>query len=121
MNLKLNYPEEYAAWNKKYITFVEQYCNSHKGNYVVEGTQLFMTMEPEHFKGEPMIIMQTSAWQSFFRRMKRQLKKEEKKHPFTIGKKHILKLVNDSKRLHYRDAKKLNIFIEKLRENNNLK
>ena len=117
MELKLYNFDKYIMINDRYFKYIVNYCNNSKGLYIVEGTQLFMTINPEYFIEKPVIIVGTSAMKSFYRRLKRQLTKEEKQHPFTKGRRHIKKLLNDSKRLHYKDVKKLKKFIELLNAN----
>lgn len=120
MDLKLNHFEDYIMWNRKYIKFIEEYVSKNEGSYIIEGTHLFMTIEPKHFIGKPLIVVRTGALKSLLRRISRQLKSDEKKHPFTLGRKHLKKLLNDSKRLHYKDVKKLNSFLNKLEKMQNI-
>ena len=119
MDLKLNHFDEYKEYNKKYFNYVCDYCIDHRNtNFVIEGTQLFMTLDPTFFYDKSLIIVRKSAMKSLIRRLKRELKDDEKKHPLTVGKRHIKKLLNDSKRLHYRDLKKLNLFINSIQKSN---
>ena len=70
-----------------------------------------MTLNPLFFKDKPLIVIRESSLKCLFRRLKRELKEEEKRHPLKMGKKYIKKLLNDSKGLHFKDLKKLNNFI----------
>ena len=115
MDLKLNHFNDYVYYNNKYLEYICKYCEAHpKQNFIVEGTQLFMTIDPSYFVDKSLIIIRTSAFYSFIRRLNRQLTSKEKLHPFTYGKSHLRKLLNDSKRLHYRDVEKLNSFLKEL-------
>ncbi len=75
-----------------------------------------MTINPNLFFDKSIIIICESSLKSLSRRLNRQLTTKEKLHPLSIGRKHIKKLLNDSKRLHYKDVKKLNYFISILQE-----
>lgn len=118
MDLKLNHFENYVKYNKEYINYIYKYCLAHReNNFIIEGTQLFMTIKPTFFCDKSLLIIRESALKSFFRRLNRQLTIKEKRYPLTIGRKHIKKLINDSKRLHYKDVKKLNNFISVIQRN----
>ncbi len=112
MNLKLNNFDYYIKYNNKYLNFIYNYCLNNKENsFIIEGTQLFMTINPTFFRDKSIIIIRKSVLKSLVRRLNRQLTIKEKLHPFSIGRKHIKKLLINSKRLHYKDVKKLNNFI----------
>lgn len=118
MDLKLNHFDDYIKYNNKYFNYVYGYClNNHDSYFIIEGTQLFMTINPTFFYDKSIIIIRRSALKSLLGRFGRQLTVKEKKHPITVGKKHIKKLLNDSKRLHYKDLKKLNYFISVIQKN----
>lgn len=112
---KLNNFKKYKYWNNLFFEFLIENISKEKQNFIIEGTQIFMTVEPNKIKKCPIIIMGTSDIKSFFRRIKRQINKNDLKHPFSKGLKHLTKLVKDSKRLHYIDYKKLNEFISSLK------
>lgn len=112
MDLKLNRTSEYIFYIKRYFEYVYKFCLDYKNiNFIIEGTQLFMTLNPLFFKDKPLIVIRESSLKCLFKRLKRELKEEEKRHPLKMGKKYIKKLLNDSKRLHFKDLKKLNNFI----------
>lgn len=112
---KLNNFKKYKYWNNLFFEFLIENISKEKQNFIIEGTQIFMTVEPNKIKKYPIIIIGTSDIKSFFRRIKRQINKNDLKHPFSKGLKHLIKLVKDSKRLHYIDYKKLNEFISSLK------
>lgn len=118
MDLKLNNFNDYIKINNKYFNYIYEYClNTKDKNFIIEGTQLFMTIDPVFFCDKSIIIIGESALKSLIRRLNRQLTIKEKSHPLSIGRKHIKKLLIDSKRLHYKDVKKLNYFIYILQKN----
>lgn len=120
MDLKLNNFDDYIKYNERYLRFIYNYCLNNKENsFIIEGTQLFMTINPAFFRDKSIIIIRKSALKSLVRRLNRQLTIKEKMHPFSIGRKHIKKLLKDSKRLHYKDVKKLNNFISIIQSKNN--
>ena len=118
MELKLNNFNDYVKYNNMYFDYIYKFCLSNSNNnFIIEGTQLFMTIDPKQFFDKSIIIIGESSLKSLVRRLNRQLSAKEKSHPLSIGSKHIKKLLNDSKRLHYKDVKKLNYFISILQKN----
>ncbi len=121
MELKLNDFNSYIKYNNIFFIFFDyiyKYCLSHNDkNFIIEGTQLFMTIDPNLFIDKSIIIIGESSLKSLIRRLNRQLTIKEKQHPLSFGRKHIKKLLNDSRRLHYKDVKKLNYFISILERN----
>lgn len=108
---KLNNFEKYKRWNILFFEFLIKNIMDKEQLFIIEGTQIFMTIDPKLIKKYPIIIVGTSDVKSFFRRINRQLTKNDLKKPFSKGFKHVVKLVNDSKRLHFKDYKKLNHFL----------
>lgn len=122
MEVKLNNFNDYIKYNNMYFDYIYEYClNHYEKNFIIEGTQLFMTIDPSFFFDKSIIIIGESSLKSLIRRLNRQLTTREKLHPLLIGRKHIKKLLNDSKRLHHKDVKKLNYFISILQKNNSCK
>ena len=110
---KLNNFEKYKEWNELFINFVIAYVSIQEDLFVIEGTQIFMTLKAREIAEFPIVILRSSGIRSFFRRMKRQLSFREFLNPYK-GFKHLFKLVNDSRRLHIKDYRKLNKFIKEL-------
>lgn len=111
---KLNNFERYKHWNTLFFEFLIKNIINKDQLFVIEGTQIFMTIDTKMIKNYPIIVVGTSDAKSFFRRINRQLTKNDFKKPFSKGFKHLVKLVNDSKRLHFKDYKKLNQFLSEL-------
>lgn len=111
---KLNNFERYKYWNILFFEFLIENIISSDQLFIIEGTQIFMTIDTKMIKKYPIIVVGTSDVKSFFRRINRQLTKNDFKKPFSKGFKHLAKLVNDSKRLHFKDYKKLNKFLSEL-------
>lgn len=112
MTLKLEHFEDYVMWNNKYIDFLEDYAHKHNKLFIFEGTQLFKCIQSQHFIDNPLIVIGTSAFTSFIRRMKRQYRIDKKRKKTHFFKKHFWKLLNDSKRLHVKDFFQLNQFLK---------
>lgn len=58
MDLKLNRTSEYIFYIKRYFEYVYKFCLDYKDiNFIIEGTQLFMTLNPLFFKDKPLIVI----------------------------------------------------------------
>lgn len=110
---KLNNFKKYKDWNVLFFKFLIKNIMKKNQLFIIEGTQIFMTIDPKMIKKYPIMIVGTSDIKSFFRRINRQLSKK-KKRTILEKIKHIKKLINDSRRLHYKDYKKLNKFLYEL-------
>lgn len=112
-DLKINNFQEYVKWTQKYIRYLEEYALSNKNLFILEGTQLFKCVDTKHFYNKPFIIVRTSSIWSLIRRLKRHYKIDKKNHKKNFFTKHLWKLLNDSKRLHFKDYYHLNEFLKK--------
>ena len=116
VKLKIKNFSEYSRWINKYIIYLEEYTYNTNDLFVFEGTQLFKCLSPEYFNSKSLIIVRTSALISMFRRIRRQKNIDKIKGKKHFYKKHFWKLLNDSKRLHYRDVKLINKFLNALKK-----
>lgn len=116
VKLKIENFNEYSRWINKYISYLEEYAYTTQGLFVFEGTQLFKCLSPEFFNNKPLIIVRTSALVSMFRRIRRQKSIDKIKGKKHFYRKHFWKLLNDSRRLHYRDVKLMNKFLNALKK-----
>lgn len=116
VKLKIKNFNEYSKWINKYIKYLEEYTYNTNGLFVFEGTQLFKCLDPKYFISKPLVIVRTSALISMFRRIRRQKYIDKIKGKKHFYKKHFWKLLNDSKRLHYRDVKLMNKFLNALKK-----
>lgn len=112
VTLKINNFDEYVKWTNKYVEFLEKYAYFNEGLYIFEGTQLFKCINPKHYINKPLIIVGTSSISSLYRRLKRHYKIDKIKNKPNFFKKHIWKLLNDSKRLHFKDLFHINKFLK---------
>lgn len=112
VTLKMNNFNEYSRWTNKYISYLEEYAHNQNQIFIFEGTQLFKCISPLHFKDKPFIIVRTSSLNSLIRRLNRHYKIDKENNKPNFFKKHLWKLLNDSKHLHFKDYKCLNTFIK---------
>lgn len=116
IELKIKNFQEYSKWINKYTTFLENYAHSKEQYFIFEGTQIFKCLKPKYFSNKPLIIVRTSALISLIRRIKRQKNLDKIKGKNKFYRKHLLKLLNDSKRLHFKDVIILNKFLNQYKK-----
>lgn len=111
VDLKIKNFDKYCYWTNKYVEFLLKYANDQKEIFVFEGTQIFKCISAEKIGDNPLIIIGTSSFISMLRRIKRHYKIDKARNKPNFFKKHLWKLLNDSKRLHFKDFKELNSFL----------
>lgn len=111
VDLKIKNFDKYIYWTNKYIEFLLKYAKEQKRIFVFEGTQIFKCISAEKISNNPLIIIGTSSFISMLRRIKRHYKIDKARNKPNFFKKHLWKLLNDSKRLHFKDFKELNRFL----------
>lgn len=111
IDLKINCFKKYTYWTNKYIDYLIEYTKNKDEIFIFEGTQIFKCRKVENIKDDPLIVVGTSSFVSMLRRIKRQYKIDKEKNKPNFFKKHFWKLLNDSKRLHFKDFKELNKFL----------
>lgn len=117
VRLKIQNFEEYKRWTKLYVEFLKDYAYNHDGLFIFEGTQIFKCIDAKKFADDPILIIGTSSFISMIRRIKRHYRLDKKKNKKGFFKKHLWKLLNDSKRLHFKDFIELNEFLKKCEKN----
>ena len=93
------------------MKFLLEYAKNQDKLFVFEGTQIFQCISAEKISNKPFIIIGTSSFISLLRRIKRHYKIDKARNKPNFFKKHLWKLLNDSKRLHFKDFKELNRFL----------
>jgi len=111
VDLKIKNFDKYRYWTNKYIEFLLEYAKKQERIFVFEGTQIFKCISAEKISSNPLIIIGTSSFISLLRRIKRHYKIDKARNKPNFFKKHLWKLLNDSKRLHFKDFKELNRFL----------
>lgn len=112
VKLKIENFYEYSKWIKLYLEFLEDYTKNSNHLFIFEGTQIFKCFSPLDYLNKPFIIVRTSAFISMLRRIKRQKSIDKVKGKNNFYKKHLWKLLNDSRRLHFKDVFVLNKFLK---------
>lgn len=112
--LKIEHFDEFTKWTNQYISFLEDYAKAQNQLFIFEGTQIFKCMGPKQVYEKPIIIMGTCSFLALVRRMQRQYKIDQMKNRPHFFRKHFWKLLNDSKRLHWKDYKILNEFLKSI-------
>lgn len=111
VELKIKNFKRYSYWTNQYIEFLSSYAKKQNELFIFEGTQIFKCLSAQKISNKPLIIIGTSSFTSILRRLKRHYRIDKEKHKPNFFKKHIWKLLNDSKRLHFQDFKELNQFL----------
>lgn len=111
VDLKINNFNKYKYWTNKYIDYLIEYTKNKNDIFIFEGTQIFKCRKVENITEEPLIVIGTSSFASMLRRLKRHYRIDKEKNKPNFFKKHFWKLLNDSKRLHFKDFKELNNFL----------
>lgn len=111
VDLKIKNFDKYSYWTNKYVKFLLEYAKNQDKLFVFEGTQIFQCISAEKISNKSFIIIGTSSFISMIRRIKRQYLIAKKRNKPNFLKKHLWKLLNDSKRLHFKDFKILNKYL----------
>lgn len=111
VDLKIKNFDKYSYWTNKYVEFLLEYAKKQNELFIFEGTQIFKCIGAEKISNNPLIIIGTSSFISMLRRIKRHYRIDKAKNKPNFFKKHLWKLLNDSKRLHFKDFKELNRFL----------
>lgn len=111
VELKIKNFTRYSYWTNQYIEFLSSYAKKQNKLFIFEGTQIFKCLSAQKISNKPLIIIGTSSFTSILRRLKRHYRIDKEKNKSNFFKKHIWKLLNDSKRLHFQDFKELNQFL----------
>ena len=116
-----------GSWSKpdmgdEHTKFLTWLVNKVKGNgtlYIVEGAQFFMklsNMDPDLIKGEPLIVVGTSAFKSWVRRIKRDTANDETISRFIY---HLKKDVPMLFKYYFSNEKDLQKYIKNMQSNIN--
>lgn len=116
-----------GSWSKpdmgdEHTKFLTWFISKTKGNgtlYVVEGAQFFMklsNMDPDLIKGEPLIIVGTSAFKSWVRRIKRDTSNDETISRFIY---HLKKDVPMLFKYYFSNERDLQKYIKNIQSNIN--
>ena len=116
-----------GSWSKpdmgdEHTKFLIWLINKVKGNgtlYIVEGAQFFMklsNMDPDLIKGEPLIVVGTSAFKSWVRRIKRDTANDETISRFIY---HLKKDVPMLFKYYFSNEKDLQKYIKNIQSNVN--
>ena len=116
-----------GSWSKpdmgdEHTKFITWLINKIKGNgtlYIVEGAQFFMrlsNMDPDLIKGEPLIVVGTSAFKSWIRRIKRDTANDETISRFIY---HLKKDVPMLFKYYFSNEKDLQKYIKNMQSNIN--
>lgn len=111
IDLKIKHFAKYSYWTNKYVDFLLEYAKKKNELFIFEGTQIFKCISAKKISDSPIIIIGTSSFISMFRRLKRHYRVDKVRNKTDFFKKHLWKLLNDSKRLHFKDFKELNRFL----------